>query len=120
VSRTEVDTPLFTKTYDFLSWLAPMTNHFPRSNRATTTRRLLDAAYDFLEYIVDANNLRGRDRLQSLIAASAALDKVRIYIRLAHHWRWMNQRKYEHASRLVAELGRLLGGWQKATRQHLA
>lgn len=120
MSRNEVDTPLFTKTYDFLAWLTPMTNHFPRSHRGTTTRRLFDAAYDFLEHIVEANNLRGQTRLQSLTAASAALDKVRIYLRLAHHWRWMSQGQYEHASRLVAELGRLLGGWQNATRQHLA
>lgn len=38
--------PIFTRTFDFLSWLLPMTNHFPRSHRHTFTRRLLDAAFD--------------------------------------------------------------------------
>ena len=37
----------------------------------------------------------------------------RLYLRLAHRWRWLNDGQYEHVSRLVAEIGRLLGGWLK-------
>ena len=51
--------PIFTKTYDFLAWLVPLTNHFPRLHRHTVTRRLLDAALDFQEDLLRANNLRG-------------------------------------------------------------
>ena len=120
MSDSQAEMPIFTKTYDFLAWLAPMTNHFPRSHRQTTTRRLLDAAYAFLECLLEANNLRGQARLAQLIAADALLDKVRLYLRLAHHWRWLNPGQYEHASRMVAELGRLLGGWQTVTRRKLA
>ena len=36
--------PIFTRTYDFLTWLLPATNHFPRAHPHTFTRRLLDAA----------------------------------------------------------------------------
>lgn len=38
--------PIFTRIFDFLSWLLPMTDHFPRAQRHTFTRRLLDAAFD--------------------------------------------------------------------------
>lgn len=109
--------PLFTKTYDFLAWLTPLTNHFPRTQRQLVTHRLLTAGFDFLERLVEANNRRGSARLEQLQAADTELDKVRLYLRLAHHWRWLSPGQYEHASRLVAELGRLLGGWQKLTRQ---
>ena len=113
----DAQTPIFTKTYDFLAWLVPLTNNFPRAHRQTVTRRLLDAALDFLECLVAANALRGGARLEELIAADSRLDKVRFYLRLAHHWRWINPGQYEHGSRLMAELGRLLGSWQKLTRQ---
>lgn len=114
----QAEMPIFTKTYDFLAWLVPMTDHFPRSHRHVTTRRLLlEAGYAFLECLVDANSQRGRTRLAHLNEADASLDKVRLYLRLAHHWRWMNAGQYEHVSRMVAELGRLLGGWQRITRQ---
>ncbi|MEZ4867195.1 MAG: diversity-generating retroelement protein Avd [Caldilineaceae bacterium] len=120
MSESEAGSPLFTKTYDFLAWLTPLTNDFPRLHRHTVTRRLLEAALDFHEQIIEANNLRGQARLQRLNAANAQLDKVRTYWRLAHHWRWISPTQYEHGGRMVAELGRLLGGWQKVTRQRPA
>ena len=46
-------TPIFTKTFDFVSWLLAATNHFPRSQRFVVTKRLLDAALDFQELLVE-------------------------------------------------------------------
>ena len=43
---TQQDMAIFTRTFDFLTWLLPATNHFPRAHRHTFTRRLLDAAFD--------------------------------------------------------------------------
>jgi hypothetical protein len=48
--------------------------------------------------------------------ADGCLSKVRIYLRLVHRWQWINPGQYEHAGRMIAELGRLLGGWKKATQ----
>lgn len=115
MSEASPDLPIFTKTHDFLAWLVPLTNHFPRTHRHTITRRLLDAALDFQEQLLEANSQRNLHRLDRLIAADAQLSKVRLYLRLAHSWHWINLGQYEHASRMVAELGRLLGGWQKKT-----
>ncbi len=111
------ESPIFTKSHDFLAWLTPLSAHFPSVHRQTATRRLLDAAFNFHEHLVEANNLRGQARLQRLTAANVALDKVRLYWRLVYAWRWVNPGQYEHGARQVAELGRLLGGWQKITRQ---
>ena len=113
-------TPLFTKTFDFVSWLLAVTNHFPRSQRFTVTKRLLDAALDFQERLVDANARRGRARLSQLDLADAELDKVRLYLRLAFRWKWLSGGQYRHAAQYVTEIGRLLGGWKKITRQPAA
>jgi len=53
----------------------------------------------------------GTRRLDELHADDGALNKPRLYLRLAHHWRWLSDGQYEHVSRMVAEIGRLLGGW---------
>jgi four helix bundle protein len=110
-------TPIFTKTFDFLTWLLTATNHFPRSQRFVVTKRLLDAALDFQEVLVEANSLRGRARLARLDLADAELEKVRIYLRLASRWAWLTPGQYKHAARQVTEIGRLLGGWKKVTRR---
>jgi hypothetical protein len=74
---------IFTRTFDFLSWLLPRTNDFPRAHRHTFTRRLLDAAFDLREHLEVANLRRGDERLAQLRLADEALAKVRVYLRLA-------------------------------------
>lgn len=113
---TQTEMPLFTKTYDFLSWLVPATNHFPKLHRHTVTRRLLDAALNFQEAILAADSRRGRERMAHLVSADGYLGQVRLYLRLVHRWQWLNAGQYAHASRMVSEMGRLLGGWRKVTQ----
>lgn len=110
---TQSQMPIFTKTFDLLTWLLPMTNHFPRAHRHTFTQRLLDAAFDLRERLEEANMLRGPERQAKLQEADMALAKLRLYLRLAERWHWLNPGQYQHAAAMLAEVGRLLGGWQK-------
>lgn len=48
---SEQEMPLFTRTFDFITWLLPVTNNFPRAHRHTATKRLLEAAFDLREHI---------------------------------------------------------------------
>jgi hypothetical protein len=106
---------IFTRTFDFLTWLLPATNNFPRAHRHSFTRRLLDAAFDLRERLEEANLCKGRARLERLVQADEALAKVRVYLRLAARWRWLSPGQYRHVSAMVAEIGRLLGGWKKVS-----
>lgn len=69
----------------------------------------------FQETILEAQQYQDKIRLRHLRQADVHLDKVRLYLRLAHTWKWLSQGQYEHVSRMVAEIGRLLGGWVKQT-----
>ncbi|MFH1634314.1 MAG: diversity-generating retroelement protein Avd [Chloroflexota bacterium] len=104
---------IFPRTYDFLSWLLPLTQNFPRSQRFVVTARLQGAALDFQELIIEANAQRDKLRAEKLLAADAELLKVRLYLRLCERWKWITPGQHKHASKMVAELGRLLGGWLK-------
>ena len=106
-------TPIFTKTYDLLTWLIPKTLNFPRSQRFVVTKRLQDAALDFQEHILEAHHCRGRERRAWLRQADTDLDKVRLYLRLAVRWEWLSEGQYQHVSAMVQEIGKLLGGWIK-------
>lgn len=107
--------PIFTRTFDFLTWLLPITNHFPTAHRHTFTKRLLDASFDLREQLEAANHRMGKERLAYIKLADESLDKVRTYLRLAAKWDWLSQGQYQHVSTMVAEIGRLLGGWKKVT-----
>ena len=45
--------------------------------------------------------------------ADVELEKVRLHLRLAQELKFLNAGQYEHASRAVVDIGRLLGGWLK-------
>jgi len=107
--------PIFTRTFDFLTWLLPATNHFPRAHRHSYTQRLLDAAFDLRERLEEANHRQGAARIECLKQADEELDKVRLYLRLAVRWQWLSGGQYQHAAKMVVEIGKLLGGWKKVT-----
>ena len=106
---------IFTRTFDLLDWLLPKSERFPKIYRSTVTQRLMGAALDFQEALFEAQAYSDKIRLRHLRRADAHLNKVRLYLRLAHHWGWLSIGQYEHASRMIAEIGRLLGGWIKQT-----
>jgi hypothetical protein len=66
--------------------------------------------------LAEANARSGETRQRELQAADAHLNKLRLYLRLAYHWRWLSSGQYAHVSRMVTEIGKLLGGWIKQTQ----
>jgi hypothetical protein len=107
--------PIFSRSFDLLKWLMQATNHFPRAHRHDFTHRLLDAAFDLRETLEQANLRRGQARAERLATADEALARVRLYVRLARELGWLNAGQYAHAAKMLAEIGRLLGGWKKVT-----
>ena len=71
MSRQEM--VIFTRSFDFLAWLLPVANHFPRAHRFTLTQRLLNAAFDLREHLEMANLRRGKKRLEDLRLADESL-----------------------------------------------
>lgn len=106
---------IFTRTFDLLVWLLPSTHHLPRTHRHSFTQRLLDAAFDLRERLEEANLRRGAARLERLDRADEALARTRLYLRLGMRLGWYSAGQHEHAAKLLVEIGRLLGGWRKAT-----
>jgi hypothetical protein len=109
------DLIILTRTYDLLNWLLPKSERFPKLYRNTVTQRLMDAVLDFQESLLEAETYRDKIRLRHLRQADVHLNKVRLYLRLVHQWGWLSRGQYEHVSRMVAEIGRLLGGWIRQT-----
>jgi len=103
--------------FDLLAWLLPKAESFPKAYRTTLTQRMMDAGLDAQEYIIDAQESRGKERLSALRKTDTCLGRLRIYLRLAHRWHWLNDGQYHHVSQMLAELGRLLGGWIKQSGQ---
>jgi len=105
---------IFVRTFDFIAWLLPMSNHFPRSHRHSLTQRLLDSAMDLRERLEEANMRRSGARRVCLDRADECLAKVRMYLRMTYHLKWVTQGQYFHAAQFTTDIGNLLGGWRKS------
>ena len=58
----------------------------------------------------------GDARVHTLSQADIELSELRAHLRLATELNLLDARGYAHATRLVDEVGKLLGGWQKKLR----
>ena len=105
------ESPIFAKTYDLLRWLIPATVKFPRSQRFVLARMVQWTALQFQERLIEA--ALGQKPKARLAEADVLLTKLRFYLRLCCDLGLFNEGQYAHVMEMVAEVGRLLGGWQK-------
>ena len=109
--------PIFTKTYDLLLWLIPRTTTFPREQRFVLARHIQDVALRFQECLIEAGTLPKESRqakLNWLNKADVELTKLRFHLRLCRDLQLLDAGQHQHVSRMLDEIGRLLGGWFKA------
>jgi hypothetical protein len=65
-----------------------------------------------LRLIIHANY--ERDKIARISQAIVELEVQRVYIRLAYEYRCLSERQFAYANELLAEIMRLLRGWQKS------
>lgn len=110
--------PALEAHFQFLLWLAPTVEKFPRSQKFTLGDRMQTAALDVLDALIEATYTH--DRRAHLARANLGLEKLRFLFRLAVELRHLDIRRYEHAARALDEIGRLVGGWAKSHVGHAA
>jgi hypothetical protein len=74
--------PIFTKTSDFILWLLNHTESFPKNERFRMAKRIEDSAFAFYELLIEATRSTKRKR-QVLIQADVELEKLRLYVRMS-------------------------------------
>ena len=103
--------PIFSKTHDLIKWLVPLTVKFPRQQRFVLAAALQQDILLFQALLIEAVHLHPPG--EKLDAADAELDKIRAHLRLCRDLELVSPGQFEHATRMLVEIGRLLGGWKK-------
>ncbi len=102
---------IFTRWVDFLEWLLPALDKFPKKIRLTFTQRIESLALDIVEDLVEARYTANRRLI--LKRANLRLEKLRVLMRIAHKMRYLSNESYRHCAKSIDEVGRMLGGWMK-------
>lgn len=105
---------IITKVYDFLLYLIPQIEKFPRSQRYLLGERLEMASFDVLEILLEA--CYSQSKLPLLKQANIKLEKIRYFVRLSKDLKLISLHRYEVISQKVNDIGVQLGGWIKQQR----
>jgi hypothetical protein len=105
--------PALEAMYRFMLWLVPTVEKFPRSQKFLLGDRIQSTALDVLERLIEATYTRARSPM--LAAANLGIEKLRLLFRLSLDLKFLDMRRYEHAARSLDEIGRMIGGWRKAS-----
>ncbi len=97
--------------YQFLLWLGPALESFPKDKKFTLGDRIMGHALDVLEALIEATYTR--DRIVHLRRANLGIEKLRFLFRLAADLKVLDRKKYEFAARTLDEIGRSIGAWAK-------
>lgn len=107
------ESPLFIRTHDLIMWAIPHVQKFPRTHRFGLGERVQRLLLDFQDSLVAAGKSKSEKRREFLSKADIQLEQLRGWIRISRDLGLFDIPQYEHVSRLVAEVGRLLGAWIK-------
>ena len=106
---TSIELPLFIHWEKTLSDILSRTEKFPKRVRFTLSSRIDNLALDILENIIEARY--AKDKSAALAQASISLEKLRVFLRISHEERHLDNKGFEHVARNIDEAGRMLGGW---------
>lgn len=98
----------------FTGWLLEHTEKFPRRARFTLAQRIDALALAVFEGLIEARYTR--DRLPLLKRINLDLEKLRLFLRLAHDQRMLDPRAFTYACEQLNAVGRQVGGWQRYQR----
>ena len=107
----EVDA--ITRLYDYLLWMVPKLDKFPRSQKFVLGDRIETLILDILDHLIDA--AYSKHKQAALRTANLKLEKLRYLIRLSKDLQLINLKTYEFSARSVDSIGRSIGGWLNYT-----
>lgn len=86
---------------------------FPKANRFTLGSKIDDIFLNAIEYCFLASYSREAEKILLLDRCIARLDLLKLMLQLAWDIKALDNKRYMRLSDLLAEIGRMLGGWRR-------
>ncbi|MEG1562547.1 MAG: diversity-generating retroelement protein Avd [Bacteroides sp.] len=102
---------IVTKLYDMEKYAYPALAQFPKSEKYAIVVDIKRCMNIVLERAIEAS--KKYHKKTTLQEMDVELVKLRHYLRLSHELGFLPIKKYEMLSEMVAEIGKMLGGWIK-------
>ena len=103
------------KIYDMILYGYPALEQFPRSQKFSLAQDIKHCMDQVMRLTITANKkYTKRTTLRDLDVEVASL---KVYLRMAFDLKYLPPKKYEVWSRMVVEVGKMVGGWIKSQEE---
>ena len=113
----DLDIPIIRKAYDLYGFFYSLRLTVPKQDRYTIWQKCESLLIEILELILLASQQSAVNKLPTLERASVKLNFLRLLIRLMKDVRAIDGKKYVVLEAHLDEIGRMLGGWIKSTKE---
>ena len=105
---------IYQKIYDMIVYGNNCLLQFPRSERYALATEIKKAMYTLLRLAIAAN--KKYYKKTTLQEMDVELETLKTFIRVAADpkFKYLGLKQYENWSKMLSEIGRMLGGWVKA------
>ena len=111
----EPDIPIFTKLYDFYKNLSTTIPAFPKTKRYTLGQKLDNLTLEIFELLFSVPY--SQNKVSTLQQISIKLDLLKVLLKSAKDTQALKESRYLELQESLQEIGRMLGGWLKSTKQ---
>ena len=114
---SSLDIPIFAKLYDFYQNLSYLIIKFPKTKKYTLGQKLDNLTLEIFELLLSIPT--SNNKISTLQQISIKLDLLKILLRLAKDSLALKDKHYLELQGYLQEIGKMLGGWIRSTKQNL-
>ncbi len=104
------------KIYDLILWYSPKISQYPKKYKYTIGDRITNSMLEILEAVIEAK-YSSKKKYHFLRRANLLLEKLRFLIRLSKDLQCINLKSFEYSSKQINEIGKMVGGWEKYSKE---
>jgi hypothetical protein len=112
--QTEI--PIFKKITELYKFMYLFRVTIKRADRFSIWQKCENTILEIMDELLMATQLSKNQKLEKLENADRRLNILRMLLRIAKEIRTLNNNHYISLQIIVDEIGRMLGGWIKASR----
>lgn len=118
-SKFNLDIPIFQKIYELYKLFYQLIVHFPKKDKYAIGQKIETNILGLIEDIITASQFPKSEKVTILHRASIKLDLLKILIRCCKDLKIIDNKNYLLTESRLQEIGKMLGGWIKASAYNL-
>lgn len=111
------DLLIYQKYVDLIRYSYNLLTKYPKAEKFALVANVKNSMFEALKLILRANKIYGNKaaRIDMLNALDAEIQLQKVLVRISHEQKYISNNNYMEWSKRLDEIGRILGGWIKAT-----